>query len=83
MNKKQKRAFNKLKHRNIAVRESIDGHEDRGIFWIWTEGLTDETTLALDYYDNMLGSEELNEILAEAGLWFEWQNPAVAIVWED
>jgi len=39
--------------------------------------------MALDYYDNMGGSDFLNETLEKANLYFEWYNAAYATVNED
>lgn len=74
--------FRKLKRRNIAVEDSDRfGYHDRGVFWIWCEGLTDETTAALDYWNNFEGDEWLRDLLEEHGLYFEWHNPGYATVW--
>ena len=81
-----KKAYEKLRKLNIAVqcgdewKESTG--EDRGHFWIWCEGVTEETEEHLSYYGrNCGGSELLNKILNQHGLWFEWQNPGVANVY--
>jgi hypothetical protein len=45
----------------------------RGYFWLSGEECKEEW---LDYYSNFWGSDELNDILNKAGLYFEWENPA-------
>lgn len=79
----QLKCMTKLKTLGIAV-QSSEGYEgeNRGIFWIWTEGVTEETADHLDYYGNFWGSDKLNKILGDAGLYFEWNNPAYATIWE-
>jgi len=83
--KNYEKAFNLLKKLGIAVQKNWGEdktHKDRGYFWIWCEGLTLETELNLDYYSKYEGSETLNSILDKHGLYFEWQNSAVANVYE-
>lgn len=55
--------------------------EDRGHFWIDAEESSASTWL--DYWSTSLiaGSDRLNRILEKHGLYFEWQNSAVACVY--
>ena len=79
------KAFNELKKMNIAVQKNWGEdkmHEDRGYFWIWCEGLTDETSIHIDYYNNFEGSTELRSILDKYDLYFEWENGAAASVYD-
>tara|TARA_R100000988_G_scaffold68123_1_gene34775 strand:+ start:3370 stop:3633 length:264 start_codon:yes stop_codon:yes gene_type:complete len=80
--KKQTIAFNKLKQLGIPVKNSDDYDDDRGVFWIDCEEYGAE--LHLDYWSTQLmcGSDKLNKILNEAGLYFEWYNSAYACVYE-
>lgn len=80
MEAKHRQAFDKLKKAGIEVREPYD--ESYGIFWINCETGSVETHQALEYYDNFWGSKFLNDTLEEAGLYFEWYNPAYATVTE-
>ena len=54
----------------------------RGYFWISTEETSSWEWL--DYYSTALvcGSEKLREILDKADLYFEWENPAIAGVYD-
>ena len=81
MNAKQQKAFDTLKAKGIKVRESES--EDYGVFWIDCETGSIETMIALDYYDNMEGSDFLNKTLEKANLYFEWYNAAYATVKDD
>lgn len=81
MNAKQQQAFDTLKEAGINVRKPES--EDYGVFWIDCETDSIQTILALDYYDNMEGSDFLNETLEKANLYFEWYNAAYATVNED
>jgi len=85
MKAEARKAYEKLRKLNIAVQCGDEWKErtgeDRGHFWIWCEGVTDETEEHIDYYGIFWGSDQLNEILDQHGLWFEWQNPGVANVY--
>ena len=74
------KAFLILQKKDIAVMTWDD--DSRGHFWIWCEGITDETELNLEYYDNYFGSDKLNKILEDNGLYFEWYNSAQANVYD-
>jgi len=82
MTRQQRKAFDKLKKLGIAVREPMEWDNDGhfGIFWIDCEdcGENDMTFLHADYYEKFWGSDTLNNILDEAGLYFEWVNAAYA-----
>lgn len=57
-------------------------HGDRGHFWIDAE--EHGASEFLDYWsmnDLMCGSQVLNDVLSHNGLYFEWQNSAVACVY--
>jgi len=78
--------YEELKKLGIAVQKNWGDehyHEDRGYFWIWCEGVTEETDLHLDYYNNFWGSDELNGIMQKYGMWHEWYNPAYSNAWEE
>ena len=74
-------AFLKLQSRGCPVKTWSYG--DRGHFWISAEepGFSEW----LDYWSTALiaGSEILNDILEHYGLYFEWQNSAVACVYDN
>lgn len=70
------KAFLKLQSLGCPVKTWSYG--DRGHFWIDAE--EPEAEGWLDYYGNYSGSEVLNDVLKQNGLWFEWQNSAVACV---
>jgi hypothetical protein len=54
---------------------------DRGHFWIDAE--EPEAMDWLDYWGNLMaGSEELQQILSDHDLYFEWYNPAYACVYD-
>lgn len=79
-------AYNKLREMNIAVMQWDSGPETadhRGHFWIWSEGITVETGVHTDYYNNFWGSDTLNKILENAGLYSEWSNPAYSCVYDN
>lgn len=69
-------AFLQLQELGIACMLWPD--ESRGHFWIWTEGMTEETELHLDYYSLFWGSDELNKILEDVDLYHEWNDAAVS-----
>ena len=75
------KAFLKLQNLGCPVKAPIYGDE-RGHFWISAEEEGYEEWL--DYYDFdlMLGSDTLNEILEEFGLYWEWYNPAYGNVYD-
>jgi hypothetical protein len=50
----------------------------RGFFWIDSE--EEGSSKWLDYYSKYEGSEKLQSTLDKAGLYFEWENSAVATV---
>lgn len=80
------KAFIELKKIGCPVRVSDNLYgkcNDRGYFWI--DGESQYSELFLDYYDMRMveGSPELQQILEDNGLYFEWENPAYACVWED
>jgi len=57
------------------------GYQDyRGYFWIDTE--EQGAGMWLDYNGKYDGSERLATILSDAGLYFEWENSAVASVFD-
>jgi hypothetical protein len=76
---KARKAFNKLKKLGCPVRES---HSDRGHFWIDAEA--PEAEGWLDYWsaDLCFGSDRLNKILADHGLYWEWYNSAYGCVYD-
>ena len=80
---KQKTAFLKLQKMGCPVKiwwqNDPQYTEYRGLFWIDSE--EDENDF-LEYYDNYWGSDKMNTVLKKAGLYFEWQNSAVACVYE-
>lgn len=55
---------------------------DRGHFWIDAEEPESEDWLNYWSMNLMTGSDRLNEILEEAGLYFEWHNSAYACVYD-
>lgn len=75
---KAKKAFELLKKKGVPVYSS-ENYGDRGYFWISGEDGKEEW---LDYYNNFFGSDELNEILMEHDLFFEWHNPGYACVYD-
>ena len=52
----------------------------RGYFWLDSE--EDATGEWLEYYSNFWGSEKLNKILKDSGLYFEWDNAGYASVYK-
>jgi len=76
------KAFIKLRQIGCPVRLS-ENYDDRGYFWI--DGESQYSELFLDYYSMTMveGSPELQQILEDNGLYFEWYNPAYACVYED
>jgi len=79
-----KKAFNALRKMGIQVREADESKwADRGHFWIDCECGDTATTMALEYYSNYEGSDELNKILDDNGLYFEWYNAAFACVYDN
>lgn len=79
---KARKAFNKLKKLGCPVRESQPYHPDRGYFWIDAEA--PEAEGWLDYWsaDLFFGSDKLNKILADHGLYWEWYNSAYGCVYD-
>lgn len=73
-------AFLALQAMGIACMTWDD--DSRGHFWIWCEGITDETELNMDYYNNYWGSKKLNAILEKNGLYSEWYNPAYSNIYD-
>jgi hypothetical protein len=54
---------------------------DRGHFWIDAE--EPEAEGWLNYWGSlMMGSDELNDILSDHDLYFEWHNPGYACVYD-
>lgn len=74
-------AFLKLQYLGCPVRVPIYG-DDRGHFWIDAEQYGSSEWL--DYYSTDLfwGSEQLNSILEEHDLFWEWYNPAYGNVYD-
>lgn len=81
MKAKHRQAFNKLRKAGIEAIEPLDNAHE--VFILDCETGSIETKMALDYYSNFWGSEFLNKTLKSVGLYFEWENPARAKVWED
>ena len=52
----------------------------RGYFWIHAEEY--EASDWLDYWNMFEGSDKLQKILDKNGLYFEWQNSAVACIYD-
>jgi hypothetical protein len=73
-------AFLKLQSLGCPVRVPVRG-DDRGHFWISAEEVESEGWL--DYYSDTLfwGSEQLNTILDDNNLFWEWYNPAYGNVY--
>ena len=74
-----------LKKLNIAAESNWGDdwmHTDRPAIWIHAEGVTDETTYHLDYYEQYEGTEEIQKIFTKHEAWVEWQNPAVANIYK-
>lgn len=86
MPSKVKTAFLKLQKLGCPVKiwwQTDPNYMDyRGYFWISTEETSSWEWL--DYYSTALvcGSEKLREILDKADLYFEWENPAIAGVYD-
>jgi len=84
MTKQSIRAFIKLKKLGCPVDvwyQNKRGYEDyRGFFWINAEEEGAEQWL--DYWHVMAGHDKLTKILSDNGLYFEWDNSAVACVYE-
>jgi len=80
MKKEARAAFNKLKKLGCPV---IESHPDRGHFWIDAEQTKAEGWL--DYWssDLFMGSDKLNDILSQHGLYWEWYNSAYGCVYDD
>ena len=85
MTKSSISAFIKLKKAGCPVKvwhQNDPKYMDyRGYFWIDTEESGAESWL--DYYNQMMGHEKLVDILDTAGLYFEWENSAVACVFDN
>jgi hypothetical protein len=79
MSKNARKCFKHLQKLGCPVKEWHD--KSRGHFWISAE--EENSDEWLDYYSMTLcaGSERLNKIMNSYGLWFEWQNSAVAHVY--
>ena len=73
-------AFLLLQEKGCPVKTWNGG--DRGHFWIDAEEMEAEGWL--DYWSTslMAGSEELNDILSDHDLYFEWYNSAYACVYD-
>lgn len=73
------KAFLKLQSMGCPVKTWY--HGDRGHFWIDAEEY--EASGWLDYWSTglMCGSQVLNDVLNYHDLYFEWQNSAVACVY--
>lgn len=83
--KNYEKAFEELRKLNIAVQRNWGddkSHEDRGYFWIWCEGITAETEYHIDYWNKYEGSEKVQSILEKHDLYFEWENSAVASIYD-
>ncbi len=77
-----RKAYEELRKLNIAVQGDTEWDTEGNYhFWIWCEGITDETQDHLDYYSLYWGSTQINEILKKHELYFEWQNPAQANIY--
>jgi hypothetical protein len=76
---KAKKAFTELEKLGAPVKSS-EGYPERGFFWISAE--EEYSELWLDYFSLYWGSDKLQEILAKHGLYFEWDNPGFASVYE-
>ena len=83
MKKEARAAFNKLKKLGCPVRESQPIYPDRGHFWIDAE--SPDAYEWLDYWSTELwaGSDKLNKILLDHGLYWEWYNSAYGCVYDD
>ena len=83
MKKEARAAFNKLKKLGCPVRESQPIYPDRGHFWIDAE--SPDAYEWLDYWsaDLSFGSDKLNKILLDHGLYWEWYNSAYGCVYDD
>ena len=72
-------AFLLLQEKGCPVKTWDGG--DRGHFWIDAE--EPEAMDWLDYWGELMaGSEELQQILSDHDLYFEWYNPAYACVYD-
>jgi hypothetical protein len=79
MNGKIKKCFDRLKKLGCPVKEWHN--EERGHFWIDAEEEYAELWL---HYDSLaFGSDRLNKILDEYGLYWEWDNCAVGCVFDN
>lgn len=78
------KAFIELKKLGCPVDiwyQNKKGYQDyRGYFWIQAED--ENAEIWLDYYSDYWGSDKLQKTLEKYGLHFEWQNSAVACVYE-
>lgn len=74
MKRHARKAYNALTKLGLYL---VPGENWGGYFGISAEGDTPEH---LDYYSNYWGSEALNKILSDNGLYFEWCNAGVATV---
>ena len=81
MKAKHRKAFNKLRKAGIEAIEPLDNAYE--VFILDCETGCIKTKMALDYFNNFMGSDFLRDTLKSAGLYFEWENPARAKVWED
>jgi len=80
MKRHAKKAFTELKNLGCPVKEWHD--DSRGHFWIDAE--EPEANEWLDYWnDDFSGSEKLVEILEKNDLYFEWENSAIANVYDN
>jgi hypothetical protein len=78
MKSNARKAFNELKKLGCPVKEWHNS--ERGHFWI--DGEEEDAGEWLDYWSMglMMGSDLLNEVLEENGLYWEWENSAVGCV---
>lgn len=77
MKRNARTAFNQLKKLGCPVKEWHG--DDRGYFWIDAEENRGDW---LDYWSNYSGSDLLNEILNNNGLYWEWHNPGYGCVYD-
>lgn len=78
MKRHARTAFNQLKKLGCPVKEWHD--DSRGHFWI--DGEEENAGEWLDYWVSgfSFGSDQLNQILEDNGLYWEWENSAIGHV---
>jgi hypothetical protein len=76
---KVNKAFKELEALGAPAKSS-ECYPDRGLFWLDAEDDTDGVWL--DYFNLYWGSDKLKEILGKYDLYFEWDNPGYASVYE-